>query len=212
MRFEGTLRRWDDAKGYGFIEPHQGGQDLFVHISDMRHLGQRPMIGECWTFEVRQGADGKKRAADARRWRREPLAGQVRREGSRVGRTAARPRGRGTAVAVLLVALAVAAGWGFKKGLLPWRHASPPAASPLPLVAAPAPAWPASSSGAGAEAQRRELTRIPPTISAKPAAWYSRGGSPSSVADISAANRGVRLLKKLATVGPTRETPSPQQR
>lgn len=140
MRFEGTLRRWDDAKGYGFIEPHQGGQDLFVHISDMRHLGQRPMIGECWTFEVRQGADGKKRAADVRRWQREPVAGQVRRQDVRSGRAAVRPRGRGTAVAVLVVALAVAAGWGFNKGLLPWRHASPPAETPLPLVAAPAPA------------------------------------------------------------------------
>jgi len=62
---------------------------------------------------------------------------------------------------------------------------------------------------AGHPLQRRELTRIPPTISTKPAAWYSRGISPSSVADMSAANRGVRLLKKPATVGPTRATPIP---
>ena len=44
------------------------------------------------------------------------------------------------------------------------------------------------------------------------AAWYARGGSPSSVADMSAAHSGVMLLKMAAMAGPTRPTAAPQAR
>ena len=29
MRFEGTLAQWEDDRGFGFIQPTQGGQELF---------------------------------------------------------------------------------------------------------------------------------------------------------------------------------------
>lgn len=108
MRFEGTLKRWDDTQGYGFLDPHQGGPELFVHIRDMRHLGQRPMLGERWTFEVRQSPDGKKRAVNAERWRPErPRATEFESHGQRPTRRSS-PR-VGTRVGVLLLALAAAA-------------------------------------------------------------------------------------------------------
>ena len=67
MRFEGTLTSWDDGKGIGLIEPHQGGEALPVREYDMRHFTRRPMLGEVWTFEVRLDPAGQKRAVNARR-------------------------------------------------------------------------------------------------------------------------------------------------
>ncbi len=59
MRFEGTLKSWNDDKGFGFISPSQGGQDIFVHISEYR-LGGRPVLNEALTFEVALNPQGKK--------------------------------------------------------------------------------------------------------------------------------------------------------
>src|SRR3569623_2476146 len=53
---------------------------------------------------------------------------------------------------------------------------------------------------------------MPPTINANAAALYACGSSPRKADDISAANSGVRLLKKAAMFGPARCTPTPQQR
>ena len=36
MRFDGKLKSWNDDRGFGFIEPLQGGQEIFVHIKSFR--------------------------------------------------------------------------------------------------------------------------------------------------------------------------------
>jgi len=62
MRIEGTLSKWNDDRGFGFITPTQGGQEIFVHVSTFPKDGVRPTLGEKLTFEIETDSNGKKRA------------------------------------------------------------------------------------------------------------------------------------------------------
>lgn len=62
MRIEGAVKTWNDDRGFGFIEPVHGGQEIFVHIKAFTSRTGRPEIGQRVTFEVEMTSDGKKRA------------------------------------------------------------------------------------------------------------------------------------------------------
>jgi uncharacterized membrane protein YsdA (DUF1294 family)/cold shock CspA family protein len=62
MRFEGTLKTWNDDRGFGFIEPTHGGQEIFVHIKAFGHRDGRPQVQQLVSFEVEPAPDGRKRA------------------------------------------------------------------------------------------------------------------------------------------------------
>lgn len=62
MRIEGALKTWNDDRGFGFIEPLHGGQEIFVHIKAYVSRSGRPEVGQRVTFEVEMASDGKKRA------------------------------------------------------------------------------------------------------------------------------------------------------
>lgn len=62
MRFDGRLKSWDDDRGFGFIEPTQGGQEIFVHIKAFPSGTGRPSAGQALTFKVEVAPNGKKRA------------------------------------------------------------------------------------------------------------------------------------------------------
>ena len=55
----GTVKWFNDAKGYGFIQPEDGGKDLFVHFSQISGDGFKTLVeGAKVEFEAREGAKG----------------------------------------------------------------------------------------------------------------------------------------------------------
>lgn len=80
MRFEGRVKSWNVERGFGFIEPTLGGQEVFLHISAVPTALRPPKIGQAFTFEVELNRDGKKRAANLGVSR--PLRTAARRRGS----------------------------------------------------------------------------------------------------------------------------------
>ncbi|HRL78493.1 MAG TPA: DUF1294 domain-containing protein [Candidatus Accumulibacter phosphatis] len=62
MQIEGTIKTWNDDRGFGFIEPLHGGQEIFLHIKACVARSGRPEVGQRVTFEVEMTPDGRKRA------------------------------------------------------------------------------------------------------------------------------------------------------
>jgi CspA family cold shock protein len=59
MAQEGTVKRFNQEKGYGFIIPDEGGEDLFVHYTSIEGSGFRSLEeGEKVRYEVGQGRKG----------------------------------------------------------------------------------------------------------------------------------------------------------
>lgn len=56
----GTVKWFNPVKGYGFIEPEEGGKDVFVHISAVQRAGLETLReGQKIQFEIVPGRDGK---------------------------------------------------------------------------------------------------------------------------------------------------------
>jgi len=67
MSLTGTLRSWNDDRGFGFIAPTHGSAELFVHISAFPRDGSRPTVGEKLTYELGRGKNGQPQAVKAYR-------------------------------------------------------------------------------------------------------------------------------------------------
>lgn len=67
MRFEGNLCQWNGERGFGFLKPVNGGQEIFVHISAFPRDGRHPQVGEPLSFEVATDTKGQKRAQQVQR-------------------------------------------------------------------------------------------------------------------------------------------------
>ena len=61
----GTVKWFNETKGYGFIQPDDGGKDAFVHISAVERSGLSTLNeGQKVSYELQTGRDGKQSAAN----------------------------------------------------------------------------------------------------------------------------------------------------
>ena len=62
---KGTVKWFNTTKGYGFIEPEDGGSDIFVHVSAVEESELTGLSDEqAIEFELVEGRDGRKMAGN----------------------------------------------------------------------------------------------------------------------------------------------------
>lgn len=60
----GTVKWFNDAKGFGFITPENGGEDLFAHFREIQGTGFKTLKeGQRVEFEVKRGPKGLQAAS-----------------------------------------------------------------------------------------------------------------------------------------------------
>ncbi len=63
----GTIKWFNATKGFGFIQPADGSNDVFVHISDMQRAGIAELReGDKLSYDVQSGQQGKVSACNLR--------------------------------------------------------------------------------------------------------------------------------------------------
>ncbi|MTH64760.1 cold-shock protein [Paracoccus shanxieyensis] len=61
----GTVKWFNPTKGFGFIAPEEGGQDVFLHISAVERAGLASVPdGQKITFDIERGRDGRQSATN----------------------------------------------------------------------------------------------------------------------------------------------------
>ena len=61
----GTVKWFNETKGYGFIQPDDGSKDVFVHISAVERAGLRNLVeGQKISFELETDRRSGKQSAD----------------------------------------------------------------------------------------------------------------------------------------------------
>jgi cold shock protein len=56
----GKVIRFDEVKGYGFVAPADGGEDVFIHANEINDRGLRVSVGTLLEFRVMDGSRGLK--------------------------------------------------------------------------------------------------------------------------------------------------------
>ena len=117
MRYDGSLKKWNTERGFGFIVADDGGQELFAHISAFARDGQLPTVGERLSFEVEPDRDGKKRAVRVRRAGVVPGARvDTANRSLRLSRTGHNLRETGIGSKLIVLVILAALGWyGYSK-------------------------------------------------------------------------------------------------
>lgn len=64
MQQTGTVKWFNDQKGYGFIQPEDGGNDVFVHISAVNKAGMQTLAeGQKVAFDLQKDPKSGKNSA-----------------------------------------------------------------------------------------------------------------------------------------------------
>ena len=62
---QGVVKWFNATKGFGFIEPSDGGKDVFVHITAVQAAGRQTLDeGQAVTYELAPGRDGRVSATE----------------------------------------------------------------------------------------------------------------------------------------------------
>ena len=65
MRSKGKIATWNDDKGYGFIAPLEGGDQIFIHISAFGNRNRRPAIHDVVSYGLSTDKQGRPCASNA---------------------------------------------------------------------------------------------------------------------------------------------------
>ena len=66
MRNKGSIAKWNDERGFGFISPSEGGSSVFVHISSFPRGDRRPSVNEAVSYTLAFDSQGRRQANDVR--------------------------------------------------------------------------------------------------------------------------------------------------
>ena len=62
----GTLVRWNDQRGFGFLQPDRGKREIFLHVRALPHYQRRPRVGDRLRFTIESDDVGQLFARSAR--------------------------------------------------------------------------------------------------------------------------------------------------
>lgn len=113
MRFKGTLIDWKDDRGFGFIEPAEGGARIFCHVKAFEVRVRRPIAGDKVTYEVGKDARGRITAMKV-----SPVGFEGAQYQSNTGshRNSKAPQSsalRNKSISIFLIAIIASAGWRY---------------------------------------------------------------------------------------------------
>jgi len=64
-RIKGNLKRWNEERGFGFIVSDNESHDIFIHISALKNMSRRPVVGDTICFQIQTDNTGKRQATNA---------------------------------------------------------------------------------------------------------------------------------------------------